>query len=70
MFVPSMSFIVEGCSAIRNIVVGRSTQSMRLFITCSLGSSTVVKIVDRTTIKVNLVDEFSFTTLPFSLNIE
>ena len=43
---------------------------MRLFVTCSLGSSTVLKIVDRTTIKVNLVDEYAFTTLPFDLHIE
>jgi len=71
MFVPWTTFAVDGCTAIRNIAVGRSTQTMRLFVTCSSGSATIVKLVDRAVVKDALgADEFVFGTLPYSLTIE
>ena len=71
MFVPWTTFSVDGCLNIRNIVVGRSTQTMRLFVTCSTGSSTIIKIVERSTIKNALgVEEFMFTTASYQLTIE
>ena len=51
-FEPWKDFTVDGCSDIRNIAVGRSSLQMRLFVTCStMTGGTVVKIVDRTTVK-------------------
>ena len=49
MFTLWREFPVEGCGAIRGIVVGRSSQLMRLFVTCDTasGSGTHVKLVDR-----------------------
>ena len=38
---------MPGCSSIHNVVVGRSTQYLRLFVTCSGGSGTIVRFVDR-----------------------
>lgn len=61
MFIPWTSFTVDGCSAIRNIVAGRASHSMRLFVTCSSGSSTIVKLVDRAVVKTAQgADEFVF----------
>ena len=52
MFTPWKDFTVDGCSEIRNIVVGRSSQTMRLFVTCSTSfGGTAIKIVDRVTKK-------------------
>lgn len=47
LFSPWMMFQVEGCDAVRGITVGRSTHTMRMFVTCSHSGSTYVKIVDR-----------------------
>ena len=46
-FVYAKSIEVTGCSRITNIVVGRSPANMRLFVTCSGGSGTIVRFVDR-----------------------
>ena len=81
MFTLWHSFAVEGCGIVRGITVGRSTQSMRLFVICSNGGGTVVKLVDRiasvtkhtsTTSGSKLPSdtEFEFKTLPYSLIIE
>ena len=73
LFSPSWKqFVVQGCTDIRNIVVGRSSNTMRLFVTCTHGSSTVVKLVDRYTVKKGATgeDDFDFRTLSYSLNIE
>ena len=44
---------------------------MRLFVTCSSGSSTIIKLVDRASIKNALgVEEFIFTTSSYQLAIE
>jgi len=44
---------------------------MRLFITCSNGSSTVVKLVDRLKVAhTSSDDDTEFHTLPYSLAIE
>ena len=59
-FVAWRSFPVQGCSAIRNIVVGRSRTNLRLFVTCDSGTSTVVTLVDRITIKGVVEDEYDF----------
>ena len=63
-------FKVEGCVVIRNIAVGRSSQTMRLFVTCDNGSNTILKLVDRVKVANSLNDEVEFLTLPFSLAIE
>ena len=63
--------MVEGCTTIRNIVVGRSTHNMRLFITCTSGSQTVVKLVDRLNSGHSIgEDDFNFKTLAFTQVIE
>ena len=46
-FVHSGNIEVSGCSSIYNIVVGRSVKHLRLFVTCSGGSGTIVRFVDR-----------------------
>jgi len=61
---------VEGCGVIRNIAVGRSSQTMRLFVTCDNGSNTIIKLVDRLKVANSTNDELEFRTLPFSLSIE
>ena len=75
MFTPWQFFSVEGCGIVRGITVGRSSQTMRLFVTCSNGGSTVVKLVDRNVIKHSVTglpqdDEYEFKTLPYVLHIE
>ena len=76
MFTFWKTFQVEGCGTIRGITVGRSTQSMRLYITCDHSSSTIVKLVDRvSTSKLSatgmvIEEDYEFNTLPFSLTIE
>ena len=46
-FVHAKTIEVPGCSSIHNIVVGRSSMYLRLFVTCSGGSGTIVRFVDR-----------------------
>lgn len=46
-FVHAKTIDVPGCSAIRNIFVGRSSKYLRLFVTCSGGSGTIVRFIDR-----------------------
>ena len=46
-FVHSGNIDVVGCSEIHNIVVGRSLKHLRLFVTCSGGSGTIVRFIDR-----------------------
>ena len=63
---------------IRNVVVGRSSTAMRLFVTCSAtNGSTVVKLVDRVVmvhkavgIEESAQTEVVFVTVPFTLKIE
>ena len=71
MFAPWKQFLVEGCTTIHNVVVGRSTHNMRLFITCTSGSQTVVKLVDRVNSGHAIGEEdFNFRTLGFTQVIE
>ena len=73
MFTPWKDFNVDGCHQILSISVGRSSQTMRVFVTCE-GSSggTIVKLVDRIVVKkaATAEEEFVFKTLPFVLKIE
>ena len=38
---------MTGCYSIRNIVVGRSAQHLRMFVTCEGSAGTIVRFVDR-----------------------
>ena len=46
-FSQKISFKPEGCSKIKNVSIGRSDKTLRLFVTCKEGGVTVVKMYDR-----------------------
>ena len=73
MFKPWKDFVVDTCQEIRSITVGRSSQLMRIFVTCSSSSGTIVKLVDRIPSETKTKageTEYTFQTLQWSLKIE
>ena len=70
-FIHAKTIEVSGCGSIRNVVVGRSVQYLRIFVTCSGGSGTIVRFVDRVGIgKETAMEEFSWNINPSIITIE
>ena len=70
-FIHANTIEVSGCGSIHNIVVGRSVQYLRLFVTCSGGAGTIVRFIDRIGVgKEAGIEDFSWNINSNIITIE